>query len=659
MSSRFCHPEPAGEGSIVVARAINHGRRSLTAKAVRDDKKLINMFHQYKPIIITLSIIALIIIATVQYVQSLINKPIDLSIQNNKLELLDSEPSDNIVIPKEFEFKGTKIALAWTDDNTGEDLIIQSDKKIYNGFNNIEVYFSITNTNKKDQNMDVVVWVGDERIRVEEMERIDTEGNGYSALALSAAAALSAGTVRKDIKGFTCGYTAQDNIESGKTNYYKVIIKYPPMSKGEFFIEAFGRNEGSIVPPPLARGGGLWSQGASDDGLQNGSTATRPAPVLRTGAELRDYGAVASYGHLDPWYNSNWSYWKKITIASNTVATTTSNFPVLATSTDSDLRTITHGGHVGQDNGYDIVFADSDGETLLNFEREKYASTTGEIIYWIKTDISSTTDKVLYMYYGNAGASDLATTTGAWDDDYVGVWHLAHDATASTSDSTKYGNDGTAKDNASSTPSGWVDGAFEFDGSGDCVDIGSNIGVATTSGTFSVWFTAETQVNASAFILAHKTDSENNRIYLQVETTDFKCGFGDNYHAISSNNNVENDGLWHYGTLIWDGTTAECFLDGNSLGTYVYILPNGTGSVFIGQTIDGWNFTGTVDEGRISNTARHSSWIETEYNNQVSVGSFMTFGEEVCVPKPIERSGGENVKIRIKGGTRIKGGVRF
>ncbi|MBU4455704.1 hypothetical protein KJ586_04310, partial [Patescibacteria group bacterium] len=66
------------------------------------------------------------------------------------------------------------------------------------------------------------------------------------------------------------------------------------------------------------------------------------------------------------------------------------------------------------------------------------------------------------------------------------------------------------------------------------------------------------------------------------------------------------------------------------------------------------------DEVRIYNTARTAGWITTEYNNQSSVGSFMAIGAEVCMPVPAERSGGgENVKTRIKGGVRFRGGSRF
>ncbi|MCK5337588.1 MAG: hypothetical protein KAJ50_02210, partial [Bacteroidales bacterium] len=42
------------------------------------------------------------------------------------------------------------------------------------------------------------------------------------------------------------GYSVNDNINSGQTNYYKATIKYPPMSTGEFFIEAFGKENSKL-----------------------------------------------------------------------------------------------------------------------------------------------------------------------------------------------------------------------------------------------------------------------------------------------------------------------------------------------------------------------------------------------------------------------------
>ncbi|MFC1970586.1 hypothetical protein ACFLV0_01420 [Chloroflexota bacterium] len=39
-------------------------------------------------------------------------------------------------------------------------------------------------------------------------------------------------------------------------------------------------------------------------------------------------------------------------------------------------------------------------------------------------------------------------------------------------------------------------------------------------------------------------------------------------------------------------------------------------------------FKGTIDEVRVSNTARNANWIQTSYNNQSSPGTFLTLGTE-------------------------------
>ena len=297
------------------------------------------------------------------------------------------------------------------------------------------------------------------------MERLETESESAlkALLVLRTDSALSAGSGanlnRKNINGFTAGYSANDEIESGQTNYYKATIKYPPMSEGEFFIEAFGRDKDTECPIGHSVSCGFFA-----------------------------------YGHLDPWYSSNWKYKRKIIIDSSRVATTTDAFPVLATSTLADLKTTANGGKVGNDNGYDIVFVDDDDSTVLNYEREKYASTTGEIVYWIKTDISSTTDKTIYMYYGKSGASDLATTTGVWDDNFVMVQHMEENPAGGATpdgadeifDSTSNSNDGNTGGTmlTGDQVAGQFDGSVDFDGGDDYVDCGD---ISNSAKSVSFW----------------------------------------------------------------------------------------------------------------------------------------------------------------------------
>ncbi|MCK5320004.1 DUF2341 domain-containing protein [Candidatus Parcubacteria bacterium] len=548
------------------------------------------MLKNITPKLTAIIIITLLIAGVFGYVQYLINKP---------LKILK-----NYTIPKEFTFNNTKIALAWTDENEGETLIIQSDKKEYSGFSSVDVYFSITNISKKDQSMDVVVWVGNEKVKVEEMERIEKEdSNFYPSSEYKQFSIFNFQTIsndlinkisnRKDIGGSDNGYSVNDNIESGQTNYYKATIKYPPMSKGEFFIEAFS-----------AKGG---------------------------------------YGHLDPWYSSSWNYRREITINSSQIATTTSNFPVLATTTLDDLKTTTNGGKVGNDNGYDIIFVDDDDSTLLNFEREKYASTTGEIVYWIKTDISSTTDKTIYMYYGNASTADQATTTGVWDDNFVMVQHMHHDWDATAEDSTKYNNDGTNTNfySATSSVTAQIDGGIDFDGADDYVDL-PNVFGGLDEFTVSAFVNFDVKTNYDIVIISgvQGADYSLKNWILSLDNSvpqKMRMQISNGTENVNAVETIAvSSGFTHY-SAVYDGQTVRLYKNSIEDDSESFASPETINNVQNNTQIGAgysqslfWTafWDGFIDEIRISNIARSAGWIETEYNNQSNVSSFLTINAE-------------------------------
>ena len=64
------------------------------------------------------------------------------------------------------------------------------------------------------------------------------------------------------------------------------------------------------------------------------------------------------------WYNSSWKYRKAVTIDNTKVEENLSNFPVLISITDTDLR------DDAQNDGDDILFTSSDGTTKLSHEIE-------------------------------------------------------------------------------------------------------------------------------------------------------------------------------------------------------------------------------------------------------------------------------------------------
>jgi len=101
-----------------------------------------------------------------------------------------------------------------------------------------------------------------------------------------------------------------------------------------------------------------------------------------------------------------------------------------------------------------------------------------------------------------------------------------------------------------------------------------------------------------------------------------------NYHTASN----YADGTWHYVVLVRPTTGIPIiYVDGASVSlvavnSYTGSALNCTnsGNFNIGYDNASAYLTGSVDEARVSNTARGADWILTEYNNQSSPSTFYT-----------------------------------
>ena len=157
-------------------------------------------------------------------------------------------------------------------------------------------------------------------------------------------------------------------------------------------------------------------------------------------ASKEKQAAIQEIKYGRPWYfATSWQYRKQITIDHTKVQEDLTDFPVLISITDNDLKT------KAQEDGDDILFTDFDGTTKLSHEIEKYESATGKLIAWIKLPtLSSSTDTILYMYYGNPVASNQENKVDVWSSGYVGVWHLS-ETSGEVPDSTQNGYHGIIK----------------------------------------------------------------------------------------------------------------------------------------------------------------------------------------------------------------------
>ena len=140
------------------------------------------------------------------------------------------------------------------------------------------------------------------------------------------------------------------------------------------------------------------------------------------------------------WYDNNWSYRKKSSFAPARFPVTWLDFRFLVDlNSDADLASFA----LGRWGRHPVYVCRRN--TKLAHEIEVFTSATGELVAWVKTDLSASQDTRLYMYYGNGSAANQQDATDVWDASYQGVWHLNNSPTGTAGeivDSTSNNNDG-------------------------------------------------------------------------------------------------------------------------------------------------------------------------------------------------------------------------
>jgi len=361
------------------------------------------------------------------------------------------------------------------------------------------------------------------------------------------------------------------------------------------------------------------------------------------------YGVPVESAPPDDWCdisptacNADWNFRKLITIDNTKVSGSTnlSDFPFLISFTGSDFTDVEA---ETQSLGQDIRFTDKEGN-ILNWEIEKYDETSNDMAIWVKsnsTGLSSSVDTVLYMYYGNSGASPFGDPTDVWDSSYKGVWHLNQisgtlkdSVTGTTNECTNTGLDlddlgvidaGVRSDAGSDDLTCGTDSSLQpanaitFSGWMKSIDVeldqyGALGGIASTTGWkdgYGIWF------------------QTNNEVRFQVST-----GYNTNV-AFETITTVTD---WNYVVGTYDkdaGGTDEVkiYINGvlsSNVDDYSEVIDYQGGSFQMSEfgTWGGNEFNGYIDEVRISDSARTADWILTEYNNQNSPETFITINAQ-------------------------------
>ncbi|MHA2143485.1 MAG: LamG-like jellyroll fold domain-containing protein, partial [Candidatus Thorarchaeota archaeon] len=345
-------------------------------------------------------------------------------------------------------------------------------------------------------------------------------------------------------------------------------------------------------------------------------------------------------------------YRKDIIVDYTLVDADLTHFPLLVDLIDPDF----HDAQKVQSDGDDILFVQNGivaAHEVQAFDRN-YDSSNGQLIAWVKVNLSSTVDTTITMYYGNPLIGPQERPSEVWSDDYMGVWHLEESPTGALheiDDSTSYENDGTAEGSTlgyASTTSAKVGSGLSFDEVDDLIRMNdsSSLDSVASSGTFQLWIWWDNAIDGD-----WQTIMASSNAFSGVPNDGYEWAVqndGDHYfypwRGSGSCYNLDSAPVfinqqWHHlaVTLEYSSSDVKIYLDGNPLAfAYVGALSFWTqiassGDILWGGHPDTANryFDGMFDEIRASSVVRSEEWLATEFANQNSPSTFYSVGSEV------------------------------
>lgn len=212
---------------------------------------------------------------------------------------------------------------------------------------------------------------------------------------------------------------------------------------------------------------------------------------------------------LEPWLNR-----VTITIDKDDIDSALTDFPLMiylsaSSGINSDDVSFVFDELLSDANRKKIAVTDSSGDTELYVEIEKWDDASEEAWLWVKVPtVASGADTIIYLYYdvgepdNTDFVGDVGSTAGetVWDSDHVLVHHLS-ETTGTHLDSTNNDYDG-AVTGADQDATGKIDGADEFDGSGDYINLTPTVtGEIDASFMASAWVKTDTIAAGEAYIV--------------------------------------------------------------------------------------------------------------------------------------------------------------
>lgn len=247
-------------------------------------------------------------------------------------------------------------------------------------------------------------------------------------VAVNAATQAGATGIQYVFSGWQDGGTASHSILTPAaaltltatfTTQYYLTTAASPAAGGTVSPPSGWYNSGAVITV-----GAVTNNGYQFSGLSGSSSGVAVPQSLTLNGPATVTANFTPVVNLAGWYDV-FSTRRKITVNHTKVTGSLSNFPILVSLTDAELRSVSRGGRVGTTNGADIAFTASDGSTKLNHELESYDASSGAVVAWVQIpSLSSSADTSFYLYYGKSAAADQQNKTNVWDSAYRIVNHF-------------------------------------------------------------------------------------------------------------------------------------------------------------------------------------------------------------------------------------------
>jgi hypothetical protein len=328
--------------------------------------------------------------------------------------------------------------------------------------------------------------------------------------------------------------------------------------------------------------------------------------------KLSDTPSDGSGGVIDA---LGWAY-KRILTIDNTGLAALADYPLLVELDSARIRYSTDGA--------DLRFTTTGG-TALDYEIESW-NPSGRSFVWVRVPtIPAGTTTAIVMLYGNPAAVDAQQPAMVWDNNYIGVWHLAdaHDSTGRN----------TSTNHSATTTSGQIGTAMAF-ASGHYIDTGSHD--HPTQWTLEAWIDPNAASmsgvsNGSSIVARFPNylllwDCSNSvfctsTLYNGSSTTT-------TYKAVYTG----SAGQWSYIAGTYDGQKLTAYTGGaqtdqqSTTDTPIDTTPTSLdATIGIRQDLLG-PYTGGIDEVRISKVSRSADYLQA--NAKAVAGTYISFGAE-------------------------------